>query len=91
MRETTTSTRRVVMAKVKTRPNQRHQNFTPSRPYNPEQKVVPVLFDRLSSQRAPLAIPAPSWNDWKVIEDCLRSIDIKYNAVEVFIHILSLD
>ncbi|MEI7431638.1 MAG: hypothetical protein WCL27_14380 [Betaproteobacteria bacterium] len=67
MRETTTSTRRVVMAKVKTRPNQRHQNFTPSRPYNPEQKIVPVLFDRLSPPRVPIAIPTPSWNNWQAI------------------------
>jgi hypothetical protein len=67
MRETTTSTRRVVMAKVKNRPNQRHQNITPSRPYTPERKAVPLLFDRLAPPRVPIDIPAPSWNNWKVI------------------------
>ncbi|MBV5337335.1 MAG: hypothetical protein J0653_05060 [Deltaproteobacteria bacterium] len=67
MRETTTSTRRVIISKVKTRPNQRQLKQTPSRPYTPEPRAVPLLFDRLSSPHVRIAIPAPWWNDWKVI------------------------
>ena len=67
MREKTTVSRRVIMAKVKSRPNQRHQDSTPTRPYNPQPKIVPVLFDRSSLPRAPVLIPGPWWGDWKVI------------------------
>ena len=67
MREKTTTTRRVVLSKQKTKPNQHQPNKTPSRPYNPAQKAVPVLFDRQSLPRAPIAVPALWWCDWKTI------------------------
>lgn len=67
MREKTTVSRRVIMAKVKSRPNQRHHDATPKRPYNPQPKVVPVLFDRSSLPRAPVLVPVSWWGDWKMI------------------------
>lgn len=63
----TTISRRVIMAKVKTKPNQRHMKPVASRTNLSERSAIPVLFNRSTPRLAPIALPVSWWSDWKAI------------------------
>jgi hypothetical protein len=71
MKYTTTSSRRVVMVKIKTRPEQNRAKPPPSRNDSPamraDRATVPELFARSSPARAAVATSAPWWSHWKTI------------------------
>jgi hypothetical protein len=71
MKYTTTSSRRVVMVKIKTRPEQNRAKPPPSRNDSPamraDKATVPELFARSSSARATAATLPPWWSNWKII------------------------
>jgi hypothetical protein len=71
MKYTTTSSRRVVMVKIKTRPEQNRAKPPPNRNDNramrADRATVPELFARSSPARAAAASQPPWWSNWKAI------------------------